>query len=168
MKNGGTEFETHVEIVCDAYRAQGLADIEKVAPPVKVFGMDARGMARVALLTNPFLDFVGTWTEQGGRAIHLEAKATSTPRLPVGNKDGVDADQLANLRRWYKAGAAVGVLWQHAETVRFVSLTMIEHALNVDQRKSVPWIDGYILPPGPGLVSFDFLAMLRVLFPLAA
>lgn len=166
MKNGGTDFESHVEIVCDAYRAQGLADIEKVAPPVKVFGRDSRGMARVALLPNPYLDFIGTWTERDGRAIHLEVKTTSAPRLPVGNNDGVDAEQLASLRRWHTAGAVVGVLWQHGPEVRFVSLVQITHALEVDQRKSVRWIDAYPCPPGDdGLISFDFLAMLRVLFP---
>lgn len=165
MKNGGSDFENHVEIVCDAYRIQRLADIEKVAPPVKVFGMDRQGMARVALLENPYLDFIGTWTERDGRAIHLEVKTTAEPRLPVGNKAGVDAEQLANLRRWYDAGAAVGVLWLHGEEVRFVTLTAIQHAMEVDSRKSVPWQDAYPCPPGDGLISFDFLAMLRVLFP---
>lgn len=166
-KNGGINFEDHVVICADVYRTQGRADITKVEPPTKTVFI-GKGKTKTIQLENPYLDFVGCWTERGGRAIHLEAKATSTPRLPVGNDDGVNADQLANLKRWHASGAAVGVLWQHAEQVRFVTLGMITHAREVEERASVAWTKAYPIPYGGGFLSFDFLSILGKVYPCAA
>lgn len=166
-KNTGTDFETHVALVCDAYRAQRRADITKVEPPTKTLFIGP-GRTKTIHLENPYLDFVGAWTERGGRAVHIEAKTTQAPRLPVGNDAGVSAEQLTNLKRWHAAGAAVGVLWEHDGQVRFVTITAIEHARTVEDRASVKWANAYPIPPGDGFVSFDFLAILSVLYPCAA
>lgn len=166
-KNSGTSFEDHVEIVCDYYRAARSADITKVEPPTRTLFIGP-GKTKIIHLENPYLDFVGTWTARGGKAIHLEAKTTDTPRLPVGNKAGVDAQQLASLHRWHNAGAAVGVLWQHMGKVRFVTLTALQHALEVEERASVAWTKAYPIPAGPDMLSFDFLPILAALYPCAA
>ena len=166
-KNTGTTFEDHVAICCDVYRAQGRADITKVTPPSRCLFIGP-GRQKTILLENPYLDFVGTWTERGGRAIHLEAKTTQAARLPVGNDAGVNAEQLANLDRWHRAGAAVGVLWEHGSEVRFVSLTALQHAREVEERVSVRWEKAYQIPPGEGFLSFDFLAVLSKLYACAA
>ena len=166
-KNTGTEFEAHVALVCDCYRAQGRADITKVEPPIKTLFIGP-GKTKVIHLENPYLDFIGAWTERGGRALHIEAKTTQAPRLAVGADNGISADQIANLKRWHNAGAAVGVLWEHAGQVRFVTLTAIDHAREIEERASVQWSKAYPIPQGEGFVSFDFLAILAVLYPCAA
>ncbi len=161
-KPTGTKFEDHVQLVCEAYAAQGRASLAKVAPPVLVL----RGGAKVIPLPNPFVDFTGAWTERGGRALHIEAKSTTDPRLPIYNETGIKPHQIENLERWRKAGAAVGVLWEYGTEVRMVSLSLIYKTAEV--RKSIPWVDAYPIPKGTGLVSFDFLATLGQMYPKPA
>jgi hypothetical protein len=159
----GSAFESLVTQVFDAYEAQGLARVRKVDPPTRVVYRGNRPM--VIQLTNPFLDFIGPWTERQGRMIMIEAKSSDKPRLPFDTTgDGISVEQLANMRSWAAHGAVTGALWQHAGSVRYVTLQMIDcHAR--EGRRSIPWAEAFPVPKGMGFVVFDILAVLRALHP---
>lgn len=167
-KPTGTSFEDHVAIACEVYEIQGRATFSKVCPPIKVFGGGNAGPKKVVPLPNPFVDFTGAWTERGGRAIHLEAKSTQNPRLPVCRDDGITTEQVEALERWWSAGAAVGLLWHHLGSVRFVTLGMILAVRDGGERVSLAWDKAYPIPEGSGMMSFDFLAVLSQVYPNAA
>lgn len=157
----GQAFEREMGLVCDAYRAQGRANIRKVDPPSRSFTKG--GKTFTTLLANPFLDFVGTWTELGGKAIMVEVKSTAEPRLAVlaaGQKgSGISHDQLVNALEWEHAGAAVAFLWQHDRAVRLLTPTMVRAATT--ERRSVPWTTGHLVPAGMGFCFHDFLTLLH-------
>lgn len=159
----GQAFERELAMVCDHYRRAGEADIEKIDPPTKTITYGGR--ARTILLANPWLDFSGTWTRQGGRAIHLEVKSTQEPRLAIlaegQSGSGITHRQLQNARRWKLAGAAVAFLWHHEREVRIVTPTMIQ--LQLATRRSLRWIDAHPVPKGPGFCLYDFLPSLHAL-----
>lgn len=166
MRNQGTEFEQILETQHAAYAVRGLATLHKTSQPVKVFG--GRGAPlRVIHLVNPFLDFVGCWKEQGGRSMHIEAKMTSQPRLPIWNDTGLKPQQIENLQAWHDAGAAVGTLWHHAGQTKFVTLAAIYQARE-DGRESIPWAAGHKLHQTDDLIFWDYLPILRVLYPCIA
>src|SRR6187402_1485458 len=90
ISNNGKGFEGLISKLAQAYAARWIATLEKVEPPVRVIGF---GPARkVIFLKNPFLDYVGTWTAAGGRAIFIEGKSTAEDRLPLlgRTEDGKD------------------------------------------------------------------------------
>lgn len=162
MKNQGTEFEEILHTQHDAYAARGVASLEKVTQPIKVFGPPGR--QKVIHLANPFLDFVGVWKERDGRAIFLEAKVTSQPRLALADDDGLKTHQLNALQRWHDAGAAVGLLWHHRGRTRFFPLGTI-WAARESGRKSLAWADGLDLEQDGDLVFWDYMPILRRLYP---
>ena len=156
--NKGTAFERRLEGIFHAYLRQGRAKIHKTDPPVKVFGRP--GHQRVRLLDNHWLDFAGIWTEQGGRAIMLEAKWTEKRLLPIDRSPGMSENQMANLRAWSKAGAATGVLWGMGNTIKLISVQMIDAAIADSGRVSIQWCDGIPVQPGEGFITHDILTTL--------
>ena len=162
MKNGGAQFEEILATQHEAYEAQGRARLHKVSPPCLVFGTPGR--QRVVLKENPFLDFVGSWTERGGRSIHVEAKMTATPRIGINNATGIKPDQLVNLQKWEASGSAVGVLWFHAGECRLLTLNQI-FAARDEGRGSVRWGKAYRLYQTTDLVFWDYLTALAVIYP---
>jgi hypothetical protein len=161
MKNGGTEFENILETQHEAYLAQGRAKLEKISQPIKVFG--PRGHQKIVHLDNPFLDFSGSWIERGGRNLHIEAKVTGEPRLPIYSEIGLKVKQMNALHAWHKAGAAVGVLWFHEGTARLLTITQIE-AARAEGRGSVRWERAYPLRQTTPLVFWDYLLALGALY----
>lgn len=121
--------------------------IKKVEQPIRIFG------GRTIHLENPFLDFVGVWTERIGRAVFFEAKSTLKDRLPLGN-NGLSDKQLDSLHRWRVAGAVAFLLWEHRGECRFWKEQMI-----VDQSKEwrhLKFENGEPVPRGIGFVTHDF------------
>jgi penicillin-binding protein-related factor A (putative recombinase) len=164
-KQKGRTFENLVQMVADSYAAQGIATLHKVDPPVAVKYRPG-GRPLIIPKANPFLDFVGVWTARAGQALFIEAKSTEVPRLEFGNDGGIKASQLASLRTWSAAGAAVGVLWHYQGEVRLVTLGTIKATENTG-RKSIPWASAQTLERGNGLVEFDFLAQMAYILYLA-
>lgn len=162
MKNNGSQFEEILGTQHEAYEVQGRARLHKVSPPCLVFGTPGR--QRVILKENPFLDFIGSWIERGGRSMHLEAKMTGEPRLGINNATGIKPQQLINLKAWEDSGAVVGVLWYHAGECRLLSLAQIFAALG-DGRHSVRWEKAYKLYQTTDLVFWDYLPALAVIYP---
>lgn len=162
MKNDGSTFEQILATQHEAYEAQGRARICQVSPPCRVFGTPGR--QRVVMLDNPFVDFVGSWLERGGRSIHIEAKVTGKPILGFNNDTGIKVKQLENLQRWEKAGAAVGVLWCHRGEAKLLTLNQIL-AARAEGRGSVQWDRAYTLYQPSDLVFWDYLTALSAIYP---
>lgn len=149
----GTDFERNLELVWDAYRKRGICDVEKVDPPTRNVSR------RVIQLANPFLDYVGTWTEIGGRAIFLEAKSTQDPRLELG-AGGVTSKQQAALVRWDRAGAVTGIVWHHRGEVKVITAATFKAAFSMDGVKSFKWRQIPPTPRGEGWIIWDVMASL--------
>ncbi len=161
-----TAFENEVLKVGQAYKAAGLADIEKVDPPTRTFG-HGRSL-RTIYLVNPFLDIIGTWTEMGGKTLQLECKVTNDPTLSLGyiredgeasSSNGITAAQIQAGLRWSAAGAACAYLWRFDNQTRLVTPSMCVAQLK--HRKSFRWADAHPVPQGTGFILIDFLALLR-------
>ena len=139
-KNTGKTFEHELDLVFRTLEIRKIARIRKVDPPVRIVG---GGFARRTIfLPNPFLDYAGV-IFGSGRAIFLEAKSTSTHRLPINRSGGVTEEQVEALRGWTRAGAYVGILWRHAGRTVFVGIDDLEEAI-AQNRKSLKFEE---LPP---------------------
>lgn len=163
--NLGTTWETELELICEHYKARGLAKIHKIDPPIKVLARVKGGLSRVIFLENPFLDFGGTWTARRGRCLFFEAKFTSEPKLAICAKggSGMSHDQLDALIEWHDAGALAFLLWMHGGECRILTVSMIRARLAETGRKSLRWIDAFRVPRGTGYCTWDFLACLESL-----
>lgn len=167
ITNQGKWLELTIKQAALEYQRQGRLSLEKVDPPMRVMGTGPH--RRTVMLPNPFLDFVGTWTEQCGRAIFIEAKSTADPRLPIVDEGvktaGLKFKQIQALKRWRAAGAAVGVLWGYQEQLRFIPMQAIES----QQRngiKHLKWDNATPIPRGYGWVVFDWIRPLADYNPL--
>lgn len=156
----GTQFENALQATNAAYLAAGLAYLEKVEPPTKVLHIKGRSPMTVHL-ANPFLDFVGTWTEMGGKVLMVECKYTTEPILAIQEQGGIKLKQLRAALRWERSGAAVAFLWRREDQTRLVTPRMCQAQLL--HRKSLRWCDAHPVPAGPGFILIDFLALLRQL-----
>ena len=152
QRNDGRSFEKAIETINGQYERQGRATISKVAPPVRILGWGAN--QKVIFLENPFVDFTGTWTEQGGRALHFEAKSTTKPVLPI-NDSQLKPTQIEAMRRWRAAGAATFLLWEINGLVVFFTLAMID--AGAGSRRSLLFEDGHEVKPGTGFIFNDYL-----------
>ena len=153
-RSAGEAHEAEIELICGQYRKQKRAKIHKVDPPIRIVrrGKQAIGIPQ----PSPFVDWLGCWTERGGRLIHIESKSTREPRLPLLTKEGLKGSQYDNLIAWHRAGAIVGVLWGHAGGMKLISLPTIAHAIESEQ-KSLKWRHHRSCRRGTGLVTWDFL-----------
>jgi len=113
----------------------GLLCLEKVDPPVAVHGPKNR--KKVIFLENPWLDFTGAWTEAGGRAIVIEAKAIVGLSLAVNRAGGVTAAQYTALIRWAHAGAVAGVIWWDGSSCKWITAAELEAAVVFEGKKSI-------------------------------
>ncbi len=154
--DAGKSFQSRLESIWLGYRRSGRADIEKIDPPMKVYGTGPR--RNVVFLENPWLDYGGAWTEQGGRAIYIEAKSTEGERLSLGNS-GVSDSQIKALRRWTRAGAVAAVAWHHGNEIKIVPARELLDALDAGA-KSIHWRHLPAAPRGLGLIEFDILTAL--------
>ncbi len=158
--NDGRQFQSLLETIHSAYESRGIARLRKTDPPVRVMGNPAK--ARVVFQPNPWLDYAGTWGANNGRAIIVEAKATSEPTLRIIGEGmtgaGIKHAQLVNAEGWRDAGAAVAFLWHYNAEVRIFTPAMVRAALT--ERKSLRWIDVHKIPQGEGFIVFDYLRAL--------
>lgn len=154
--DAGKAFQARMKSIFDGYRKARRADLEKIDPPLKVYGTGAK--RSVVFLENPWLDYSGTWTERAGRAIYIEAKATAGERLGLGSS-GVSDSQIRNLRRWTAAGAIAAIAWEFDNQIKIVPARELLDAWDAGA-KSMQWRH---LPPvarGMGLIEFDILTAL--------
>lgn len=166
--HGGKWLEEEITRIANDYDRRRVLSLNKVDPPTRMI-MDKRTKRWIPIhLANPFLDFVGAWTEQRGRGIFLEAKSTTEPRLQLGS-GGISDNQWIALQRWRKAGAAVGVLWGYTPTheIRFVPFELIESQLRNDA-KHVKWQHASEIPRGLGFCTWNFAAILAEYHPANA
>jgi len=162
--NDGKQFESCVETVLRQYQSRGLFRARKVDPPARVLGTGAA--RRVIFQANPFLDYVGVWCERKGRAVFFEAKSTAEARLPFGGDHGLTGAQIESMRHWHAHGAITFCLWEVRGVARVSLITLGNlDAARKDGMKSLTWNYAEEVPKGTGFVVFDFLVILRKLWP---
>jgi len=156
IRNDGRGFESEIEQTNLAYERRGIASLNKVVPPMRVLG----GGKRVIFMKNPYLDFLGTWTAQHGRAIFVEVKSTSDRRLRFNSTGGFNIDQWNSMKRWRRAGAACCLLW---ESIRMVSLWTPEMLLEreIAEDRSLSFDSGLLVERGLGNILWDYLPVLE-------
>jgi penicillin-binding protein-related factor A (putative recombinase) len=163
FKNDGKGFESEIAATAEAYERAGIARLQKVDPPVRVFWK--AGKQQVIFLKNPWLDFAGVFTKRGGRALFVEAKSIEVGRLKVDADGGLSSTQWSAMKSWRRAGAACCVLWRKHGEVRLYVPEMIQAALDAGDR-SLVFEAGVSVPQGQGMVIWDFLSALEyVLWP---
>lgn len=166
--NDGRGFEDLFERTCDAYLHSRTLRLSKVEPPVKVIG-GGKVERRVIFLENPYLDYLGAWTERGGRSLMIEAKCTSGPdggKLPIRDDSSLKLRQVEWLKRWHCAGAAVGVVWNWTERGSvFLPIGLIDSIIKAE-RRHIKFEEGDKIEQGVGFVLLDFAANLRKWYPL--
>ncbi len=156
-KTPGKIFEDSIEGIFAAYKRAGIAKIEKVDPPVRVIG--SKSFKKVIFLENPWLDYSGVWSANGGQQLHIEAKTTGDPRLEIGEK-GISDDQVRALLEWHKFGAAVGIAWGHEGQVKVITVETIRVAVAMGL-KSFKWRHLPPCPRGEGFILWDILRAIR-------
>lgn len=159
--NTGKQLEKLLDVIHLEYRIRGIADIEKVDPPVRVLGGGLK--RRVIFKENPFLDYIGAIRDTG-QLVMLEAKSTEKPVLACGGKNGLTAKQIENLQRWEAAGAIVGVFWYCREAKDAKLVTLADVQITLDHRKSVTWETAQEICHYEGAGSWDYLPQLRAIY----
>ena len=156
-KNDGRAFQEELRLTAGAYAARGIATLEKVDPPTRIFGRG--GDQKMLYMTNPFLDFVGIWSARGGRLLMVEAKSTQDPRLQFNGGGNFTEKQWNAMKRWRVAGAACALLWQHAGRVSLFPPEALLIAETAGAR-SILHGEGWRVPRGEGAIVWDFLPVL--------
>jgi len=161
--NDGRAFEDALESIFECYAAAGVMRVRKVEPPTRIVGTGAQ--RKVIFLANPFLDFVGTWTQRKGAMLNIEAKSTSEPRLPINRAGGVSESQVRAIREWSLAGAYAVVFWEWEQGLKIITPAEISTAVNTG-RASLKWGDcqNEVLP-GTGFERWQIERTLARLFP---
>lgn len=160
-RNDGKDFEREFERVAGEYHFRQKLTLEKCDPPTRI----VRG--QIIYQANPFLDWVGAWTERAGRALFIETKSTTDPSLPMSESGKLTRKQKDMLIRWHHSGAAVGVVWQvlNPAAVFFIPVGQIKTAWDAG-RRSIRADECQPIKQGMGFVTFDFIENLRHWYPL--
>lgn len=159
----GRGFEDEVEATLRCYSSDGFLRCKKVEPPMRIFG------GRTIFLANPFLDFIGAWSERGGRLVCFECKATRECKLGVGGSGGLNERQLDAMRLWDAAGAVAFLLWRHPAKDGMVALpSEVElwpcRAMDDLPAKHICAGEGITVGQGTGFRTVDFLPVMRKLW----
>jgi recombination protein U len=100
----GQIFEAMIKTACVIYIQQNRAEIEKVPEPFRVIRKHANGEFTGRFTAKAAPDFSGTL--DGGKAIHFEAKYTTTDQL---KRAVLTDEQMRSLERHTQRGAITGV-----------------------------------------------------------
>ena len=137
--NRGMSFEQLVEYTNRCYFLKGMADVRKVATPVKVLRI-SKGRIRDGFFEKKStVDFIGV---SHGRAIAFDAKSTrNRTRFPLSN---IEPHQMAFLKSWKDQGAIAFFLVEFAKHQEVYFLPYREAEKWWEQakqggRKSIPY-----------------------------
>lgn len=136
--NRGQTFEQMIEISNKQYDMKGLATIQKVPTPWKVFYDKRKRSSRAIPEKKGTVDFVGV---AKGKAIAFDAKSTKVKtRFPL---DNIQDHQIIFLKRWKDRGGIAFILVEFAvlkETyiLPIESLEKWIKQANRGGRKSIP------------------------------
>lgn len=164
-KNDGRSFQEQIVTTLRCYESDGEMRVKKIDPPVRVMGFGAK--RKVIFLNNPFPDFGGVWTKEGGTAIYFEAKSTSEPQLRIDQDSGLTTKQVDLLRNWMNAGAVTFVLWEWKNVgVKLIPAGVVaqrrDQARAGEQYKYLAWQEHESwVKQGEGFRLVDFLPALR-------
>lgn len=100
----GSIFEELIKTGCIIYRHQRRAEIDKVPEPFRVTQKHANGLFTGRFTAPAQPDFSGTLA--GGRAIHFEAKFTTTDQM---KRAALTDEQMERLEGHTEIGAMTGI-----------------------------------------------------------
>jgi hypothetical protein len=160
FKNDGRRFEDLFAKVAGEYMRRGILRLEKADPPTRVFGKPPN--VKIVFQENPFADWVGSWTERGGRMLLIETKSTQGDKLAIGGK--LTDKQIEWLLRWHSAGAITGVVWESDFKVGFLPIGRIKTIVD-SGRRHIKFAEADPIPQGMGFIIFDFVQNLRHWYP---
>lgn len=133
QSNGfGKNFEKFVNMGCDFYKREGLADISKVDEPFRVLKLYGKGQFKGQFTRNANPDFEGTL--KGGQSICFEAKYTSQRRM---SKSVISDKQEEVLNYKSALGAVVGVCVGIGQRYFFVPWEVWANMEEIYGKKSV-------------------------------
>jgi penicillin-binding protein-related factor A (putative recombinase) len=161
-RNTGKPFERRLDVILAQYTCRGLLRAKKAEPPTKVVGP-----ARVIFLENPFLDYIGAWTQRNGRLLMFEAKSSRDPKLPMDSpkSGGLITKQVDALRHWHNAGAVAFVLWEISDRDCYLATWWAINRVLAQGRKHLVPDDCRRVPQGQGFILYDFLPLLHENWP---
>lgn len=128
----GKNFEKMIEIACDYYRDNGIADISKVDEPFRVLKLYGKGQFKGQFTNKANPDFEGTL--KGGQSICFEAKYTSQRRM---DKSVISKKQEEVLNYKSALGAVVGVCVGIGQRYFFVPWEVWANMKEIYGKKSV-------------------------------
>ncbi len=101
----GKNFEEQVEMICDIYRQNQLALIEKTPEPMKILKHIENGRFETVFTKSAQPDFKGTL--KGGQTVVFDAKFTETPKIAY---QALSDFQRETLMAYQELGAKAFVL----------------------------------------------------------
>jgi penicillin-binding protein-related factor A (putative recombinase) len=168
-KNDGREFQKEMEATADAYAEAGIARLKKADPPMRVIWIDdaanpGKKRNHFIYMKNPHLDYVGVWTAKAARSLMIEAKSTSSHRLPFNGASGFKEEQMTNLNAWHAKGAVAALVWKFNDEVRVWTADMLRSAEEAGAKSLLFWDGLKVVRRATG--QWDFLgALSRALWP---
>lgn len=130
--NQGQWLEKLLKAIVAGYEQRGIMTLKKVDPPtILIHGQWVR-------TPSPFLDFVGSWTERGGRAVFLECKTTRDGKLGLLDQGGITQNQYDALLDWHYAGAVSCVLWAAGSRIALVTASQLESHIERAREMKTP------------------------------
>lgn len=145
----GRQWEETILACSHLYEQANFLRVRKVSPASRIVG--GGNDRKVIFMPNDFVDFVGSFTQRGGRAVFVEAKQTHEDRLPLGRGGGVTDKQVRTMRDWTLANAMTAVLWRSPSGVwiapyREIAMRITEgrKALLPEHCRAVP-CEGYVV-----------------------
>lgn len=132
--NRGMGLETLIDFANQQYRNQGIAQVDKIATPVKVTKL-VQGRIRDGWFEKKStVDYIGAYK---GRAIAFDAKST---REKTSMKlDNFEAHQVEFLRRWSGIKFVIVELSAFRETYFMPVPLLLEYWDGLKGRKSIPF-----------------------------
>jgi recombination protein U len=153
----GMAFEAALEYQHNLYAARGVALLHKVPTPIAVGGRRTGGShggvwERAWPVKQSIADYLGVWTERGGRALAVEAKEAAGLRWPF---DRLPEHQREFLSEWTLAGglALVVLRWTATDELWVLDWPTLRAAMSGSAR-SLRRADG---SPGAATAGTDYL-----------
>jgi recombination protein U len=118
--NRGKLLEQIIEVTNRQYKNQGIAEVQKIATPVKVLHTDRNGKIHGFWEKKSTVDFIGVCS---GIPIAFDAKETTGKSLRF---DNIHKHQIEFMTRWQRNGGQAFLVVYFSELNRYFRLSILE------------------------------------------
>ncbi|MGC3792014.1 Holliday junction resolvase RecU [Priestia aryabhattai] len=161
--NRGRELETYLEQAIERYSNLEIAEIERIATPIRVQKVDAK----TGNITSAFfekkstVDFLGVCNN--GRFVAFDAKETEDlKKFPLGN---LNEHQLIKLKRYATLGGTSFLIVHFVKHHETYIIKLLDLLMWWEDKKSIPYefFKTKCIKCGPGRnLPIDFLSSLGI------